>query len=198
MIFVLVFIISYLLGSISGSLFVSNIIFKEDIRSMGSGNAGTTNIYRAYGMKYAILSFAIDVGKGFLASIIGYYLNNQFGAYIAGTAVVLGHVWPIFHRFKGGKGMATSVSVFAYHDFNILIMIGLLFLLFMKTVKIVSLASIIITILAALYVIIFHSNNTPFIIMTILNSIIVIYSHRSNIKRLIDGTEKKIKRMDGE
>ncbi|MFL8951486.1 glycerol-3-phosphate 1-O-acyltransferase PlsY [Helcococcus kunzii] len=197
MIYVIVFLISYLLGSISGSLFVSNVIFKQDIRTMGSGNAGTTNIYRAYGMKYAVLSFAIDIGKGLLASFIGYHLNNQYGAYIAGTAVVIGHVWPIFHKFKGGKGMATSISVFAFHDYKIVIMMGLLFLFFIKTVKIVSLASIILTVTALIYVVLFHSHNTPFIIMTIINSIIVIYSHRSNIKRLIEGTENKIKRMDG-
>lgn len=197
MIYVLVFLISYLLGSISGSLFVSNVIFKQDIRTMGSGNAGTTNIYRAYGMKYAVLSFAIDIGKGLLASFIGYHLNNQYGAYIAGTAVVIGHVWPIFHKFKGGKGMATSISVFAFHDYKIVIMMGLLFLFFIKTVKIVSLASIILTVTALIYVVLFYSHNTPFIIMTIINSIIVIYSHRSNIKRLIEGTENKIKRMDG-
>lgn len=197
MIYVIVFLISYLLGSISGSLFVSNVIFKQDIRTMGSGNAGTTNIYRAYGMKYAVLSFAIDIGKGLLASFIGYHLNNQYGAYIAGTAVVIGHVWPIFHKFKGGKGMATSISVFAFHDYKIVIMMGLLFLFFIKTVKIVSLASIILTVTALIYVVLFHSHNTPFIIMTIINSIIVIYSHRSNIKRLIEGTENKIKKMDG-
>ncbi|MFL8968529.1 glycerol-3-phosphate 1-O-acyltransferase PlsY [Helcococcus kunzii] len=197
MIYVIVFLISYLLGSISGSLFVSNVIFKQDIRTMGSGNAGTTNIYRAYGMKYAVLSFAIDIGKGLLVSFIGYHLNNQYGAYIAGTAVVIGHVWPIFHKFKGGKGMATSISVFAFHDYKIVIMMGLLFLFFIKTVKIVSLASIILTVTALIYVVLFHSHNTPFIIMTIINSIIVIYSHRSNIKRLIEGTENKIKRMDG-
>ncbi|EHR34487.1 glycerol-3-phosphate 1-O-acyltransferase PlsY [Helcococcus kunzii] len=197
MIYVIVFLISYLLGSISGSLFVSNVIFKQDIRTMGSGNAGTTNIYRAYGMKYAVLSFAIDIGKGLLASFIGYHLNNQYGAYIAGTAVVIGHVWTIFHKFKGGKGMATSISVFAFHDYKIVIMMGLLFLFFIKTVKIVSLASIILTVTALIYVVLFHSHNTPFIIMTIINSIIVIYSHRSNIKRLIEGTENKIKRMDG-
>lgn len=197
MIYVIVFLISYLLGSISGSLFVSNVIFKQDIRTMGSGNAGTTNIYRAYGMKYAVLSFAIDIGKGLLASFIGYHLNNQYGVYIAGTAVVIGHVWPIFHKFKGGKGMATSISVFAFHDYKIVIMMGLLFLFFIKTVKIVSLASIILTVTALIYVVLFHSHNTPFIIMTIINSIIVIYSHRSNIKRLIEGTENKIKRMDG-
>ncbi|MFL8888171.1 glycerol-3-phosphate 1-O-acyltransferase PlsY [Helcococcus kunzii] len=197
MIYVIVFLISYLLGSISGSLFVSNVIFKQDIRTMGSGNAGTTNIYRAYGMKYAVLSFAIDIGKGLLASFIGYHLNNQYGAYIAGTAVVIGHVWPIFHKFKGGKGMATSISVFAFHDYKIVIMMGLFFLFFIKTVKIVSLASIILTVTALIYVVLFHSHNTPFIIMTIINSIIVIYSHRSNIKRLIEGTENKIKRMDG-
>lgn len=197
MIYVIVFLISYLLGSISGSLFVSNVIFKQDIRTMGSGNAGTTNIYRAYGIKYAVLSFAIDIGKGLLASFIGYHLNNQYGVYIAGTAVVIGHVWPIFHKFKGGKGMATSISVFAFHDYKIVIMMGLLFLFFIKTVKIVSLASIILTVTALIYVVLFHSHNTPFIIMTIINSIIVIYSHRSNIKRLIEGTENKIKRMDG-
>lgn len=195
MIYVLIFILSYLLGSISGSIFVSKYIFKEDIRSMGSGNAGTTNVFRAYGMKYAVIAFLIDFLKGIIAPLLSYFIDSQYGIYVAGCAVVMGHVWPIFHSFKGGKGMATSVAVYAYHNPIIALLQCIGFLLIIFVFKTVSIASIFLTIGALIYVIIIHNNNIPFIIMTLINTIVVIYSHRSNIKRLIDGTEKQTKRL---
>ncbi|MFM1538929.1 glycerol-3-phosphate 1-O-acyltransferase PlsY [Helcococcus bovis] len=196
MIYLLIVLISYMMGSISGAIIVSYSLFKEDIRLKGSGNAGSTNVFRNYGIKYAALAFIIDSLKGILAPLIAYYLDSQYGQYIAGVVVVIGHVWPIYYGFKGGKGMATSIGVNIYTDYRIAILQGIGFLIFNYTVKIVSVASLALTILAFVYVLIVHNTNIAFVIMSLLNTIIVIYSHRENIKRLIKGKEKKIKRMD--
>lgn len=196
MIYLLIVLISYIMGSISGAIIVSYSLFKEDIRSKGSGNAGSTNIFRNYGIKYAALAFIIDSLKGILTPLIAYYLDSQYGQYIAGVVVVIGHVWPIYYGFKGGKGMATSIGVNIYTDYRIAILQGIGFLIFNYTVKIVSVASLALTVLAFMYVLIVHNSNIPFVIMSLLNTIIVIYSHRENIKRLIEGKEKKTKRMD--
>lgn len=131
--------------------------------------------------------------KGILAPLIAYYLDSQYGQYIAGVVVVIGHVWPIYYGFKGGKGMATSIGVNIYTDYRIAILQGIGFLIFNYTVKIVSVASLVLTILAFVYVLIVHNTNIAFVIMSLLNTIIVIYSHRENIKRLIEGKEKNKK-----
>ncbi|MFM1581645.1 glycerol-3-phosphate acyltransferase, partial [Helcococcus bovis] len=138
MIYLLIVLISYMMGSISGAIIVSYSLFKEDIRLKGSGNAGSTNVFRNYGIKYAALAFIIDSLKGILAPLIAYYLDSQYGQYIAGVVVVIGHVWPIYYGFKGGKGMATSIGVNIYTDYRIAILQGIGFLIFNYTVKIVS------------------------------------------------------------
>lgn len=198
---VLSFLIAYLIGSISGSMFVSKFLFKEDIRSMGSGNAGTTNIYRAYGFRYAAISGAIDVLKAIVALlIVRTFLQNDtsgmYSIYIASVAVVIGHIWPIYFGFKGGKGMATSIGVNIYHDV-IVVLIQVFELVAINYIfKIMSLTSIIMTITSIIYFMIF-SNDKAMIYVSIINGIIVIYSHRSNIKRMLEGNENKIERLKG-
>ena len=198
---ILIFLLAYLIGSFSGSMFVSKTFFKEDIREKGSGNAGTTNTFRAYGLKYSLISLVIDFAKGYLAVFIANYLATNYfvsiqdySKYIAGVAVIVGHVWPIYHGFKGGKGMATSFGVnlyFAPIVFLIqvaeLVAINLLF-------KIMSLTSIIITLTVLVYV--GFQGDTAWFIMTLINSIIIIYSHRSNIVRLINNEENTISRLE--
>lgn len=195
--YILSFIIAYLIGSISGSIMLSKLIFNEDIRKKGSSNAGTTNMYRAYGFKYAFLAFVIDFLKGTFAPFLAYFIDNTYGPYIAGTAVVIGHIWPIYHNFKGGKGMATSVGVFGYLTPLLSLIQATTFLILLKLVKIVSAISMIVTFVGIVYILAFNFNNKPLVIMTIINSILVIYSHRENIKRLINGEEKPLKRLEG-
>lgn len=191
--------ISYLLGSISGSIIISKNFFNEDIREKGSGNAGTTNIFRAYGLKYAFFAMLIDLLKGIFAPIIAYMImkySNTFlyGQYIAGVFVVIGHVWPLYYGFKGGKGMATSIGVNIYFNI-ILVLIQVFELIFVNyIVKIMSMTSILMTITAIIYTLIF-SNDVALSIMMIINGIIIIYSHRANIRRLIEGKENKIERL---
>lgn len=197
--YLLVFVLAYLMGSISGSIIVSRNFFKEDIRLKGSGNAGTTNTFRAYGLKYSIISLLIDVVKGILAPLLikllaDNFLTIDYATYVAGVAVVMGHIWPIYYGFKGGKGMATSVGVNIYHNVIIVLIQLLEFALINLAFKIMALTSIIMTLTSVVYVAIFM-NNIPMLIMTSINAVMVIYAHRSNIQRMINGNENKIERL---
>lgn len=195
--YILIFLVTYLIGSVSGSIMVSKTFFKEDIRTKGSGNAGTTNVYRTYGLKYAILALAVDLLKGFIAPIIANLMAKyifksdlEYGKYIAGVAVVIGHIWPIYYQFKGGKGMATFIGLNLYFDpLIVVIQVGLAVIL-LFSFKIMSIASIVASIVAVVYV--YFQNNQAWLIMTLINAILVIYSHRSNIDRLIKGEENKL------
>ena len=104
-------VVPYLLGSINFAIIISGKSYGDDVRSHGSGNAGMTNMLRTYGKKAAALTLLGDAFKAILAAIVGYYMMGMYGAYIAGFFCVLGHTFPIFFKFKGGKGVATSGMV---------------------------------------------------------------------------------------
>ncbi len=196
---ILILIVVYLLGSISGSIIISKNFFKEDIRSKGSGNAGTTNAFRAYGIKYAVISLSIDLIKTVLAMLIADKLGAAIGAseytkYIAGVIIVIGHIFPIYYKFKGGKGVACTIMVNLYLS-PVILVIQLVELVTLNYIlKIMSITSLVLTYSAVFYQLI-KDDNLPFLIMLIVNAIIITYSHRSNIKRLIEGRENKIERL---
>lgn len=192
MIYILVALIAYLIGNITGSYIVSKLGFSEDIRTKGSGNAGTTNVLRTYGLLPGVLTLLIDVGKGYLAVYIASKLDATYGIYIAGLMAVVGHCWPIVLGFKGGKGVATSAGVIAYHVPSILSIVAVLFFLISYIGKIMSITSLSLAVIAVIYVFIKHPENTNLIIMVVLLAIIIFYKHRDNIKRIINGTENKI------
>ncbi len=204
---VLSVILAYLLGSISFAVVFSKAFMKKDVRELGSGNAGTTNIMRTGGVKLGAITFLCDVLKGFVACLVGklvfaYAFENGeqwavYGAFLCGLACMLGHVFPIFFQFKGGKGIATSVGIFAVCCWPA-ILIGLgVFALGVIFTKIVSISSIAAAITVVGCTMIFHFINDPALfwpqaILAILMGILVIAKHSENIKRLIDGTEKKL------
>lgn len=201
-------IAAYLIGSISFAIIFSNAFMKKDVRSMGSGNAGTTNVMRNGGFLPGALTFICDALKGFAASFMGklifeYIMENTdaiwaqpiYGAYICGTACMLGHVFPIFFQFKGGKGVATSVGIFGVCC-PIAIISGLaVFALVTITSKYVSLASIIATVTVVVLSIILYNKSAsiiPQIVFIVIMGAIVILKHKENIKRLLAGTESKV------
>lgn len=192
MMYLLIFIIAYMIGSISGSITIVKKYFNEDIRGKGSGNAGTTNTLRVYGKKYAVITLLVDVLKGSIAVLIGAYLDSEYGSYIAGAAVVIGHCWSIFYGFSGGKGMATSLGVNLVFSPLILLIQLIIFVIVNIFTKIVSISSIICTLFVLIYVLLFETNNTPFIIMLVINSVVLIYKHKGNINKLINGNENRI------
>lgn len=204
---VLTVILAYLLGSISFAVILSKLFLKKDVREMGSGNAGTTNVMRTGGFKLGALTFLGDVIKGLIACLVGklvfkaVFENGDewavYGAFLCGVACMLGHMFPIFFQFKGGKGIATSVGIFAICCWPAMI-IGLsVFAIGVFLTKIVSVSSIAATFAVVASTMIFSYLNEPALFwpqaaLAVVMGILVISKHGSNIKRLINGTEKKL------
>ena len=205
---VLVVIFSYLIGSVNFAVIFSKVFMKKDVRNIGSGNAGTTNIMRNGGFLPGALTFLCDALKGFVASFAGklvfdYILGNTdaawalpiYGAYICGLACMLGHVFPLFFQFKGGKGVATSVGIFAVCS-PVAIVLGLtVFAVVTLTSKYVSVGSVTAAITVVICSLIFRISDAtimPQIIMSVAMGLIVVLKHIENIKRIIAGTESKI------
>ncbi len=201
--YIIVAIIAYLLGSISFSVIISKKIAGFDVRQKGSGNAGTTNVLRSVGKKAAIITLILDVLKGVLAIIVAYILgkivkdvDKTLLIQIAGIAVIIGHTFPIFFGFKGGKGIATSLGVLLITNWNIGIICLVFALVLMILTRIVSLGSIAAAILFPILIIFMPSNayivEGSYILYSIVLAVLVIYNHRANVKRLLNGTENKL------
>ena len=187
----------YLLGSLNGSLVIGKLFYKKDVREYGSGNAGATNTLRSLGAKAAAAVSIVDILKGILACIIGQlvvgYIENHgyVGMYVAGFAAVLGHNWPVFFGFKGGKGVLTTFSVILYiSPFPALICLGV-FIIVVALTGYVSLGSIIASVCWPVVSIFF---DMPVIlrITGILMVVLIVARHKDNIVRLINHSEKKI------
>ena len=199
---------AYLIGSINFAVIFSSLFLKKDVRKMGSGNAGTTNVMRSAGFLPGALTFIFDALKGFVAVYIGKIVFESihtatasawsmpiYGAYICGVLCMLGHIFPIFFQFKGGKGVATSVGIFSICS-PIAIISGLsVFAASTIISKIVSLSSLLATVTVVVLSMIFRDTDAlfwPQAIMSIVMGSIVFIKHSSNIKRLMAGTENKI------
>lgn len=186
-------IISYLLGNISGGMIFGKLLFNKDIRDYGSKNAGTTNALRVFGIKAGALTFIVDVLKSLLACFIGMKLLGLSGILLAGIFVVIGHNWPIFLNFKGGKGIASSFGFIIFLDYKIAIVAILIFVTIVILTKYISLASMITTTLVLPISYIFFKYRNIYVLLTLLFlASLSIYRHKSNIVRLINGNENKI------
>lgn len=203
--FLLCIIVSYLLGSINWALVISRIVYHDDIRRYGSGNAGTTNILRTYGRKAAAFTFVGDTLKGTLSILFAcvmfgcprterYYLFLVAAAYLSAFVCILGHVFPCFSHFKGGKGFATLAGVILVLDPAIFLILFVVYVPFVILSHYISLSSIMV---ALFYPILLHSFDRVFtgiglhVLITLLMGILITWCHRSNIKRLLEGTERK-------
>lgn len=209
---VAVIVFAYLIGSINFAVIISNIFTGKDVRESGSGNAGATNVLRTVGVLPGALTFLLDALKGFVACFAGKMVfgmlfeqtanpifQAEYGAYICCIAVMLGHIFPVFFGFKGGKAVACSVGTFAVCC-PIAIILGLCaFVVCLLVSKIVSLSSLVATIFvvgtAVITEIVGRSaeyNVLPTIIIIIIAGALVFIKHKKNIIGLINGTEKKI------
>jgi glycerol-3-phosphate acyltransferase PlsY len=193
-------IIGYIIGCISFGYITGKIFKGRDIREVGSGNAGTANVIRNYGWVPGLITFAGDVLKGVVASLIGFYLSGSWeGACIGGLAAVLGHIWPVFLKFKGGKGVATSFGVFlVVMSWQALIVFALCVILIAIT-KTMSVGSLTGTAFMAGGAWLFFLTGWWLPVTTIwipitctVLSVLVFYSHRANIKRLAEGKETQL------
>lgn len=190
---IIIGVFSYLIGNFSSAYILGKTFKRTDIRTYGSGNAGATNALRVFGKKLGVAAFILDILKGVLAVYIGGQIMGYKGKLIAAVLVVLGHDWPIFLKFKGGKGIATSLGVLVLLHWPTAVVCIIIGVLVIIRTKYVSLGSII---AACLVPIIGTIMNRPFnkdyFVATLILGVIAIFKHRSNIKRLMEGKEFKL------
>lgn len=196
-------IASYLLGSLNFAVIFSNHFLKRDIRTIGSGNAGATNMMRNGGVRAGLLTFLCDALKGFAASLIGYFVFQSFaadsewlspivGAYLCGVACIAGHLFPVFFGFKGGKGVATCVGIYAVCCPLALAGALAVFILLAFTTRYVSLGSVCGAATVVVLSILLGLENPPICwLFTLLIGGAVIVMHHRNIRNLINHTEMK-------
>lgn len=206
--YIIIAIIAYLIGSINFSILISKKKAGYDIRQKGSGNAGTTNMLRNLGKKYAAITLICDVLKGVVAIGIAIIVGNILGdtnkallVQIAGVAVVIGHTFPIFFGFKGGKGVATSLGILLMTNWQLGLNCLVFALVLMALTRVVSMGSIAAAILYPVltlfvggghYIVESTGLGNGYFIYSVILAIIVIFNHRENIKRILSGTENKI------
>ena len=204
---IVIIMLSYLAGSIPTSIIMSKLTRGIDIRDYGSGNAGATNVIRVLGWKIGIIVIIVDVGKGVLATLLISKLNidsipisHNLVQIIAGLSAVLGHIWTIFAGFKGGKGVGTAAGML----FSLYPMAGIvcliIFLLVLLTARYVSVSSMTAAISLPIVILILnkffdYSISNELFYFAIVMAALIVFTHRSNLKRLINGEENRIKKF---
>ena len=191
---VIVIIVAYLIGSIPSGLIVGKVGYGIDIRQHGSGNLGGTNTFRTLGKKAGLIVTFADILKGTLASALPliFSVDHDVHALLVGVVAVIGHMFPIFAGFKGGKAVATSGGVLLFYSPFLFLSVILFFFLCLYLTKYVSLSSILTGIFAVLYTLLMPERDLPLILVVMLLAFFVIYRHRANIERIKDKTEPKI------
>ncbi|MEH7335977.1 glycerol-3-phosphate 1-O-acyltransferase PlsY [Neobacillus drentensis] len=193
---ILVLILAYLLGSIPSGLIIGKAFYKTDIRQHGSGNLGGTNTFRTLGVKAGLVVTLADILKGTLAAALPHLFHLDINPLLAGGFAVIGHTYPIFAGFRGGKAVATSGGVLLYCAPWMFVAVLIAFFISLYITKYVSLSSMIAGIIAILFTLISGFTrewDIPLLIAVTLLVSFVIYRHRANIKRIINKTEPKIK-----
>lgn len=203
--YIIIAIIAYLVGSINFSIIISKRMAGFDVREKGSGNAGTTNMLRSVGVKAAAITLLCDILKGVVVILIAILIGNIVDGLddallvqLAGIFVIIGHTFPIFFGFKGGKGIATSLGVLLMINWQIGLICLVFALILMAITRIVSVGSIAAAILFPVLVIfigqnyIVPVNNWSYLIFSIIVAVLVLFNHRENLKRIFTGKENKI------
>lgn len=184
----------YLLGCLNGAILVSHVLLREDVRSKGSGNAGLTNYLRNYGGWATALVALIDLAKTVLACLIGMWLlpaDPALGKMIAGAAAQIGHIFPLYYGFHGGKGIVCAGAIALMMDWRIFLILFGIFLIIFLTTKLVSLASITAAACYAAAFILFYHNHLWVAVLGVEVAALAVFMHRSNIVRLLRGQETK-------
>ena len=197
-------LIAYAIGSVNFSVILSKKMAGFDVREKGSGNAGTTNMLRSVGKKAAAVTLICDILKGIVAIIIAIVLGNIFNVenksllvQIAGIAVVVGHTFPIFFQFKGGKGVATSLGILLMSNWQIGLICLVFALVLMALTRMVSVGSCAAAVLFPILTLFIKDNyivseGSSYFVYSIILAVIVLFNHRANIKRILNGTENRI------
>lgn len=205
--YIIIAVIAYLIGSINFSIILSKRMAGFDIREKGSGNAGTTNMLRAVGKKAAVITLICDILKGVVSILIAVLagkivknLDNALLVQLAGIFVIIGHTFPIFFKFKGGKGIATSLGVLLMINWQIGLICLIFALVLMALTKMVSVGSIAAAILFPIlvafidqnYIVPTSNSNWSYLVFSIIVSLLVIFNHRANVQRILNGTENRL------
>ena len=191
--FLVVVLAAYLLGSCNFAIIISGRLFKEDIRTYGSGNAGMTNMLRTYGKKAAALTLFADALKAVVSILIGRLIWGIVGAYVAGVACMIGHVFPVFYKFKGGKGVVVAAVTIFMTNWKVGLILALFFLILVAGTKYISLGSVMCALVYPLLLPRLLGNAPQItILFAFALMLIIVLKHSSNIKRLLNGTENKI------
>lgn len=207
---ILIGVVSYLLGSLNFSIILSEVVKKKDIRKSGSGNAGATNMMRTYGIKAAVGTMLGDIFKVAIGILVAFAILGVPMKYIftnpadaaeiqrvmlykefAGLFCVLGHIFPLYFKFKGGKGVAACTGMVIIVDWRIALILFVIFVSVILVSKWISLGSIVIAILYPVLIFVFYKNWILSLVALLFTAIVII-AHRENIKRLIKGEENKI------
>jgi glycerol-3-phosphate acyltransferase PlsY len=193
-------VLAYLLGSIPTSVWVSKVVFGIDIRDYGSGNPGATNTFRVLGSKWGTFVMIADITKGVIATslyiLIPYYLENELARtnfmIVLGLASVLGHIFPIWADFKGGKGVATILGMALAIQPIVALICIIVFLITLFTTRFVSLSSMLASVVfMVLILFIFNEKETSYRVFAIIVALMVVVTHQKNIGRLLNGKENK-------
>ena len=186
----IVIFISYICGSIPFGLILTKIFLKKDIRNVGSGNIGATNVLRGGNKFLGYLTLLSDIMKAAIPVL--YFKNNvpEF-VYISGLSAIIGHIFPIWLKFKGGKGVATYLGILLVLNYNLAIIFVFIWVLSILTTKISSLSSLISITVILIYILV--NNTETSIYFFLITSVLIYFNHKENIKRILDKSEKKIK-----
>ena len=185
-----VIFISYICGSIPFGLILTKAFLKKDIRNVGSGNIGATNVLRGGNKFLGYLTLLLDIMKAAIPVL--YFKNNvpEF-VYISGLSAIIGHIFLIWLKFKGGKGVATYLGILLVLNYNLAIIFVFIWVLSILTTKISSLSSIISITVILIYILV--NNTETSIYFFLITSVLIYFNHKENIKRILDKSEKKIK-----
>ncbi len=207
-VYIIMAILAYCIGSVNFSVIFSKKFAGFDVREKGSGNAGSTNMLRSVGKKAAAITLICDILKGVVSIAIAIILGNMISGsnkelllQIAGIAVVIGHTFPVFFQFKGGKGVATSLGILLMSNWQIGLICLVFAIVLMALTRMVSLGSCAAAVLFPILTLFINNNYTVltegkngnvYFIYSLILAVIVLYNHRNNIKRLLNGTENKL------
>ena len=180
---------SYILGSIPSGIIFAKIFNLKDLRTIGSGNTGTTNVLRTGNYTAAALTLVLDIGKACLAIYLSQIVNEKL-ILISSLAILIGHIFPLWLKFKGGKGFACYLGIIFMINFYLFIFISLIWLITFFAKRVSSLSALL-SCLSGVFISIIYINSN--IVLVVLLTILIFLTHLENIKRLINGTETKIK-----
>jgi glycerol-3-phosphate acyltransferase PlsY len=194
LLFIFVLIVIYLIAAIPTGIVLSRLMGSEDVREKGSGNIGATNVYRVAGRLAGILTLTGDILKGFLPLLACKSLleptPTQLG--VASAVAIIGHCYPVYLKFKGGKGVATALGIFLVLSPQVVLGALIIFALVVGTTRYISLGSILAALSAPLLILMLNYPS-PIFLATLFIATLVVWRHRSNIRQLLDGTENRFK-----